>query len=249
MASIPAFVFYAGVAFAALLLLWGLAWWLRRGEIAVPAALGAAVVAYAAARFGGTPYTAAKAVQMAAPLAMLVIARPLLSPSSRSGSLRRSGRCSRRSGQSCGRLSLPPSSSPPAGAASWRLPTGRLGPPPIPPSSPSLRTELARSPTLVLAPTDFLTEQHGTRYIAWELRGGRVCISAAGVRQNNTPQGVRWVISINGAADAPPFDDLRLARRAGPYLLWRRTSPLGGTSHCPLIAVRAARQGDREGID
>ncbi len=60
--AVPAVAFYAGVAFAAGLLAWGLAWWLRRGEVAVPAALAAAALAYAAARIGGTPYTAAKAV-------------------------------------------------------------------------------------------------------------------------------------------------------------------------------------------
>ena len=31
--AVPAIGFYAGVAFAAALLIWGLVWWLRRGEI------------------------------------------------------------------------------------------------------------------------------------------------------------------------------------------------------------------------
>ena len=76
--AVPAIGYYAGVALALILLADGLVSALRRRDSAIPAALFAAVAIYAAARIGGTPYTAAKAVVMIAPPAMLVIVRPLL---------------------------------------------------------------------------------------------------------------------------------------------------------------------------
>ena len=77
--AVPATGFYLGCLIGAVALLYGLAWWLRRGELAVPAALtvAAALVVYALAV--GTPYQEAKAIAIASPLAMLVSARALLS--------------------------------------------------------------------------------------------------------------------------------------------------------------------------
>ena len=57
---------------------YGLAWWLRRGERAVPAALAVAAALFAYAHFAGTPYQEAKAIVIASPLAMLIAARALL---------------------------------------------------------------------------------------------------------------------------------------------------------------------------
>lgn len=74
----PAAAFYLGAAFALALLLHGIARCLRRGETAILAGLLAAAAVYAAARAGGTPYTAAKALEVAAPLATLTILLPLL---------------------------------------------------------------------------------------------------------------------------------------------------------------------------
>ncbi len=76
--AVPALGYYAGAAFATILLLYGVALCWRRRESAVLAGLAAAVLAYAAARIGGTPYTAAKAIEVGAPLAALVIVLPLL---------------------------------------------------------------------------------------------------------------------------------------------------------------------------
>ena len=58
-----------------------LAWWLRRGERAVPAALAVAAALFAYAHFAGTPYQEAKSIVIASPLAMLIAARALLAPS------------------------------------------------------------------------------------------------------------------------------------------------------------------------
>ncbi|HET6346861.1 MAG TPA: hypothetical protein VFH51_18145, partial [Myxococcota bacterium] len=74
--AVPALGYYAGAAFATILLLYGLVLCWRRREFALIAGLAAAALAYAAARLGGTPYTAAKAIEVGAPLAALVIVLP-----------------------------------------------------------------------------------------------------------------------------------------------------------------------------
>jgi hypothetical protein len=70
----------AGVAgaTAALALLVGVAWWVHRREIAVPIALGACVLLYLLSLPFSGDYSRAKALMIAAPLAMLLAVRPLL---------------------------------------------------------------------------------------------------------------------------------------------------------------------------
>src|SRR5687768_12324215 len=75
--AVPAAGYYLGVAFATALLAHGLLWCARRRETALPAALIAAIAIWAAARVGGTPYQAAKAIHVMAPLAAAVIVLPL----------------------------------------------------------------------------------------------------------------------------------------------------------------------------
>ena len=76
--AVPALGYFLGAAFASILLVYGLVLCWRRRETALIAGLAAAVLAYAAARIGGTPYTAAKAIEIGAPMAALVIVLPLL---------------------------------------------------------------------------------------------------------------------------------------------------------------------------
>jgi hypothetical protein len=64
--------FYAGAVIALAALAVGLPRWLRRNGPAVPAALAAAIAAYAGARLFGTVYTSAKALAIAAPLVALI---------------------------------------------------------------------------------------------------------------------------------------------------------------------------------
>jgi branched-subunit amino acid transport protein AzlD len=64
------------IAAAAILL--GGTWWLRRRNFAVPAALAGCTVLYLAAVAGSGEYSQAKALMIAAPLAMLIAIRPLL---------------------------------------------------------------------------------------------------------------------------------------------------------------------------
>jgi hypothetical protein len=71
----------AGVAgaIAVLALLAGVAWWVRRRELTVPVALAACAVLYLVSLPFSGDYSQAKALMIAAPLAMLVAIRPLLS--------------------------------------------------------------------------------------------------------------------------------------------------------------------------
>ncbi len=71
---------YPGLAgaIAILALLIGVAWWARRRELTIPIALGAAWLLYLASLPSAGDYSQAKALMILAPLAMLVIIRPLL---------------------------------------------------------------------------------------------------------------------------------------------------------------------------
>ncbi|MEX2217421.1 MAG: hypothetical protein WD749_01570 [Phycisphaerales bacterium] len=66
----------------------GLAWWVRRRELAVPIGLAACAILYVASLPFSGDYSQAKALMIAAPLAMLVAIRPLLAELT-SGSRRR----------------------------------------------------------------------------------------------------------------------------------------------------------------
>jgi hypothetical protein len=65
-------------AIAVLALLVGVVWWVRRNELTIPIALGACAVLYLASLPFSGDYSQAKALMIAAPLAMLVAIRPLL---------------------------------------------------------------------------------------------------------------------------------------------------------------------------
>ena len=75
--AVPAVAYYLGAAFAGSLFLFGFARCLRGRETTILAGVFAAGAAYAAARLVGTPYTAAKALEIAAPLVMLTVLLPL----------------------------------------------------------------------------------------------------------------------------------------------------------------------------
>lgn len=216
--AVPALGYYAGAAFASILLLYGLVVCWRRRETAPIAGLAAAALAYAAARVGGTPYTAAKAIEVGAPLAALVIVLPLLRRPAAWLYLLAAGACSL-----------------------LALANAPVGPTSYSPALTGLRDDVGEGPTLVLASRRLLEDEHGAPYIAWELRGGRVCIAAAEEAGDRPPHGVRFVIS-ESAAVGPPFVGLRRLRTAPPYVLWESPGA-HGRSPCPLIAVRQARQG------
>jgi hypothetical protein len=217
--AVPALGYYLGAAFASILLLYGLILCWRRRETVVMSGLAAAALAYAAARISGTPYTAAKAIEIGAPLAALAIVLPLLRRPVAWLYLLVAGICSL--------LAL---ANAPVGPASYT------------PALTGLRSEVGEGPTLVLASRQLLASEHGTPYISWELRGGRVCIESDEEAGNHPPPGVRFVVA-ESAPGRPPFPGLRVKRVAPPYVLWERTRSVSDHSPCPLIAVRQARQG------
>jgi hypothetical protein len=65
-------------AIAIFALLIGVAWWVRRRELTIPIALGAAWLLYLLSLPSAGDYSQAKALMIVSPLAMLVIVRPLL---------------------------------------------------------------------------------------------------------------------------------------------------------------------------
>jgi hypothetical protein len=219
--AVPALGYYLGVAFALALFAYGVVWLWRRRETAILSGLAAAVLAYAAARLVGTPYTAAKAIEIGAPLVALAIVLPLAVEASAVRFM------------SAMRAKGAPLYATVAGTA-FVLAAGvcsflALANAPVGPSSYSstlseYRRLVGEGPTLVLASPQLLSEEHGDPFLAWELRGGRVCIKSTD--DPSVPPGVRFVV-----------------RDEDGWTLTRVGDPSPGKSPCPLIAVRQARQG------
>jgi hypothetical protein len=237
--AVPAVGYYLGAAFALGLLLYGIGRCWRRRESAVLAGLAAAAIAYAAARIGGTPYTAAKAIEVGAPLVALTILLPLLG--------RADWRINRPMAEkSAAQLLVDLATAVFVAAAGicslLALANAPVGPTSYSPALTGLRPLVASASTVVLASHELLADQHGTPYIAWELRGGRVCIETEAEAGGRPPSGVRFVVT-RGTRGQRPFPDLRVRTVAAPYVLWEVTGPIAAKSPCPLIAVRQARQG------
>jgi hypothetical protein len=239
----PAVVYYLGAAFAAVLLLYGLFSCWRRRESAVVAGLLAAVGIYVAARVGGTPYTAAKALGVAAPLVSLAILRAAL------GDVEGPWRVSREMdgkvatgrfrGTALGWLAAVYILAA-AACSLLAFANAPVGPSDYSPQLTGLRPLIASGSTLVLAPEHLIEEEQGARYIAWELRGGRVCIESQGAAGGAAPAGIRFVVTFEPEGRRP-FRDLVLRRRAGPYVLWKRRGVVSGPGPCPLIAARQSQ--------
>lgn len=217
--AVPAFAYFAGAAFAALLFVYGLIVCLRRRETTVLTGVLVVVLLYGAARIGGTPYTSAKALEVAAPLATLAILLPLSRRPVALLYLAAAGVCSL-----------------------LAFANAPIGPTSYSPALTALRPLLAGGSTLVLAPDVLLADEQGDRYIAWELRGGRVCIEPASSAGGRPPTGIRFFVT-SGPSTRAPFSQLTFRRQAGPYAVWERRGVVGGPSPCPLIAVRQARSG------
>jgi hypothetical protein len=237
--AVPAFGYYLGATFALVLLLYGAGRCWRRRETAVLAGLGAAALAYAAARVGGTAYTAAKAIEIAAPLVALTILLPLLDRSACRVSVPMGRKVDSEPASAFAAVAFVLA----AGACSLlALANAPVGPTTYSSALTRLRPLVASASTLVLASDKLLSEQHGVPFISWELRGGRVCIAARSEAGDSPPPGVRFVVTEGGPARAP-FPNLRVRRLLSPYVLWEATKPVHGQSPCPPIAVRQARQG------
>ncbi len=245
--AMPAIGYYAGELLGLAALAYGLAWWLRRSEWAVPSALAAAVALFGYAHFAGTPYQAAKATVIASPLAMLIAARALVSPEpivelgairgaigrTRTGTTGIFLRWQRPLGVALAIAFCTAA----AACTVLALVNGPVGPASYAPALTELRPELRGGSTLVLVPEDVLDDQHGRDYVVWELRGGRVCVQAEGTEGGPAPPGIAHVVT--GAQGSAPYAGFELQRRAGPYTLWVRHPSPKGEGPCPLIAVGA----------
>ena len=219
--AVPALVYYLGIAFTLALLVYGVLQLWGRREVAILSGLGAAVLAYAAARISGTPYTAAKAIEIGAPLVALTILLPLGTSAVGFMSAMRAKVPSLWLAPAVGALFVAA-----AGVCSLlALANAPVGPTSYTSTLSDFRKVVGEGPTLVLASPQLLEEEHGQPYLAWELRGGRVCIRST-EEGGKPPPGVRFVI-----------------REDGDWTLTRLRHPAVGKSPCPLIAVRQARQG------
>jgi hypothetical protein len=235
--AVPGAVFYLGAALAVLAFLLGLARWLPRGETAVPAALAAAVAIWFTSWAVATPYTAAKALMMVAPLAMLVSVRELVSPEVLSP------RCGSRGALAPAVVGVAFVLG--AGASSLlALGNAPVGPEEYSSGLARVRSIFERRPTLVLADPEGLASEHGRDFLAWEARGGEpVCIEPATVgNRARLPEGIQYVVTTLGESE-PPFAGLSLRSRQDPYALWERrgavkTEPpqgeVGNPSECGL---------------
>jgi hypothetical protein len=244
--AVPAFVYYLGAAFATVLLASGATRAWRGRERALLAGLLSVALLYVAARVGGTPYTSAKALEVAAPLATLVVLQGLSDDSTAVVSRRFRGTGTGSSATSRrfrGTALAAFAYLAAAGVCSLlAFANAPVGPTSYSPALTGLRPLLADSSTLVLAPDTLLADEQGYRYIAWELRGGRVCIEPLSAAGGRPPTGIRFFVT-SGPSTRAPFGGLAFRRQAGPYAVWERRGVVGGPSPCPLIAVRQARQG------
>ena len=224
--AVPAAGYYLGIAFALVIFLYGLVWLWRRRESAILAGLGAAALAYAAARLVGTPYTAAKAIEIGAPLVALAILLSLLTEACRF--------CFPTGNKSdTRRLVLPAAAALFAAAAGvcslLALANAPVGPTAYSSTLSEYRKVVGPGPTLVVASPQLLEEEHGMPFLAWELRGGRVCIRSR-EEGGAVPPGTRF-----GIFEGP--------EGGGDWTLHKLSAPVPGKSPCPQIAERQARQG------
>lgn len=246
--AIPAAAYYLGAAFGTVLLLYGIwACW-RKRETVVLSGLFVAAVAYLAARVGGTAYTSAKAIEIAAPLCALTILLPLSERAvwSFPVSIRQKGSTGVPGGGNRAGLLATAACVVFLGVAglcsALALANAPVGPSTFTSALASMRPLVENGSTLILASPELLEDDHGSNFLAWELRGGRVCIATRSEVGGKIPTGVRYVI-VQGSRRKAPFEGLRLRKALSPYVLWEVKGPVAKQSVCPLIAVRQARQG------
>ena len=243
--AVPAVGYYLGAAFglgAAPLRGRRRCW--RRRETAILSGLAAAALAYLAARVGGTAYTAAKAIEIAAPLAALTILLPLLRPRlprwPGRGAL--SGRRAS-PGPAAACLSPRPASAAAGSARRWpRQRPGRadllLAGPDRPAAAGRRRTRPWSSPRPTCSPTN----------TARPTSPGS-CAAAASAsprtrkRRTSCPHGRPLRRHRRRAAASRRSQACAVRQVAPPYVLWEATGTGRRAEPCPLIAVRQARQG------
>ena len=179
----------------------------------MPAALAAAALLIVYALVGGTPYQEAKAISIAAPLAMLIAVRPLLEDAAPG-----------RSAVMAGCLAFGAAA---AASTALALVNGPVGPATYSPKLTEIRPTLDGRSTLVLASAELLADEHGRDYLVWELRGGRVCVGAQGAAVGRPASG-RRVVGDHGRGRgaavcrcAAKADERPVCAVAAPAVAWR----------------------------
>jgi hypothetical protein len=199
----PAAVFWLGGLIGLAALAFGLRWWLDRGRLALPAALAVAVVLYLYPLVAGTPYQEAKAIAIAAPLAMLISVSALLDATPPLAELR--GRAARD-------LAVPALAVafcvPAAASSVLALANGPVGPSEWGPDLIELRESGRLGPggpegddTLIVGSEELMVHEHGEDLFLWELRGGNVCAASGPEEALDVPGGVDHVISYRAVDD------------------------------------------------
>jgi hypothetical protein len=199
--AVPAFLFYLGAGFGAVALAFGLRWCWRRGPRALVGALAGAALLWLYSLIGGTPYQEAKALLLLAPVVALIAVHGLLAS----------------------RIPAPIAIAfclAAGGSGVLALANGPVGPAGYSPALAELRTELPPGSTLVRAPAELLDDQHGLDYLAWELRGNRVCIESADEPSLPTSGEIRTTVSVaiadDGAVVPATVSENESARGPGP---------------------------------
>ncbi len=125
------------------------------------------------------------------------------------------------------------------GSSLLALANGPVGPATYTPALTELRGRLGHGSTLVLAPTSgcWPTSTAATTSSGSSGAAGSASHSQGPPTRTAPPDGVAHVITQGSTT--PPFADLRLARRAGPYFVWETRPAPAGRGPCPLISVGA----------
>ncbi len=231
--AIPAAVFYLAALLGALALGAGLlrAW--RQRDDALLAALIASLVIWAGALAESTPYTTAKALQMVAPVLMLIALRGVLHPSF----------SPLRPRPGLGTALAAAFALAAAGSSALALANAPVGPERYSAGLAKLRPQLTDVPVLILAPAEQLAQRHGAEFYGWELRGGKpICVEAFPEDESGfdfpAPAGIRYVITIGGKTE-PPFTDLTEVDRRDRVALWE--VPTFDSAKQPDIRIDPAR--------
>ena len=190
--AVPAFGYYLGAAFAAILLLYGLVLCWRRRETAIVSGCSPPRSPTSPPASAAPPTRPPRRSRSRPPLAAVTILLPLLRRPVAVLYLLAAGGCSL-----------------------LALANAPVGPTSYSPALTGLRPLVASGSTLVLASHELLAEQHGDPYLAWELRGGRVCIEADDRSGRGSRPGVRFVVT-EGSPARPPFPACASAASPAP---------------------------------
>ncbi len=105
-----------------------------------------------------------------------------------------------------------------------------VGPSTYTPALASMRPLVENDSTLILASPELLEDDHGTNYLAWELRGGRVCIATRAEVGGNFPDRG----PLRDRPGLPPQGSVR-----------RSAAPQGVLALRPLGSERPGREAER----